>query len=101
LVLKRTGSTRRLAVKQNIGEALLGILKWGAAFASHCTERLDLRRERGDVIDTTSAHGCLVTSILAVIGEFERELIRSRLMKGGSGHRAAVFDLEGSLSSLP
>ena len=31
------------------------------------------------MIDTTSAHGRLVTSILAVIGEFERELIRSRM----------------------
>jgi DNA invertase Pin-like site-specific DNA recombinase len=34
------------------------------------------------MIDTTSAHGRLVTSILAVIGEFERELIRSRTDEG-------------------
>src|SRR5262245_48140832 len=34
------------------------------------------------MIDTTSAHGRLVTSILAVIGEFERELIRSRTEDG-------------------
>jgi DNA invertase Pin-like site-specific DNA recombinase len=34
------------------------------------------------MIDTTSAHGRLVTSILAVIGEFERELIRARTDEG-------------------
>jgi DNA invertase Pin-like site-specific DNA recombinase len=34
------------------------------------------------MIDTTSAHGRLVTSILAVIGEFERELIKSRTDEG-------------------
>ena len=34
------------------------------------------------MIDTTSAHGRLVTCILAVIGEFERELIRSRTDEG-------------------
>ena len=34
------------------------------------------------MIDTTSAHGRLVTSILAVIGEFERELIKARTDEG-------------------
>jgi len=34
------------------------------------------------MIDTTSAHGRLVTGILAIIGEFERELIRARTGEG-------------------
>jgi len=34
------------------------------------------------MIDTTSAHGRLVTGILAIIGEFERELIRARTAEG-------------------
>ena len=41
------------------------------------------------MIDTTSAHGKLVTGILACIGEFERELIRART---GEGRERAKAD---------
>jgi DNA invertase Pin-like site-specific DNA recombinase len=41
------------------------------------------------MIDTTSAHGKLVTGILACIGEFERELIRART---GEGRNRAMAD---------
>jgi DNA invertase Pin-like site-specific DNA recombinase len=34
------------------------------------------------MIDTTSAHGKLITGILAVIGEFERSLIVTRTSEG-------------------
>jgi DNA invertase Pin-like site-specific DNA recombinase len=40
------------------------------------------------MIDTTSAHGKLVTGILACIGEFERELIRARTGEGRERARA-------------
>jgi DNA invertase Pin-like site-specific DNA recombinase len=39
------------------------------------------------MIDTTSAHGRLVVQVLAAIGEFERELIKSRT---GEGRKRAL-----------
>jgi integrase len=41
------------------------------------------------MIDTTSAHGKLVTGILACIGEFERELIRARMLRHACGYALA------------
>jgi DNA invertase Pin-like site-specific DNA recombinase len=41
------------------------------------------------MIDTTSSHGRLVTGILAIIGEFERDLIRSRTSEGRKRATAA------------
>jgi DNA invertase Pin-like site-specific DNA recombinase len=41
------------------------------------------------MIDTTSSHGRLVTGILAIIGEFERDLIRARTSEGRKRATAA------------
>ena len=56
---------------------------------AHLSESgVGFRSLKETMIDTTSAHGRLMLGVLAAIGEFERELIRSRVEDGTARARA-------------
>jgi DNA invertase Pin-like site-specific DNA recombinase len=56
---------------------------------AHLSENgVGFRSLKEAMIDTTSAHGRLMLGVLAAIGEFERELIRSRVEDGSARARA-------------
>jgi Resolvase, N terminal domain len=67
----------------------LGKLLRNATFGLQLNEHVD--DLPGDVADTRTPHGRLMLTVLGGLPEFERELIRARMVRAASVPRLVVF----------